>query len=185
MPTDEPQSILEGYLPLAKRLARAHFVSRFDHPFLLQHVAPDDGGEAEDFRFATVEGSDADIEGLDSLLGIGPDGMMRLEVVKVVKRDSNGFEGMVNFGRTENNDIQRDHDLISKFHAYFMRDVFADFYTLIDAGSTNGTFLNGKRLLPNRKNVLSTQDVISFARTFVFRFYTPAAFHEFITILSR
>ena len=34
---------------------------------------------------------------------------------------------------------------------------------IIDLGSTNGTWLNGERLLPNEKKVLVNEDLITFA----------------------
>ena len=50
---------------------------------------------------------------------------------------------------------------ISRKHALLEQE--AGRYYLSDLGSTNGTWLNGERLLPNEKKVLVNEDLITFA----------------------
>ena len=52
-------------------------------------------------------------------------------------------------------------ELISRLHACIYREDGA-FY-LEDMNSTNGTFLNGRRLLPKERQLLSDGDMVGFA----------------------
>lgn len=66
-------------------------------------------------------------------------------VVPVTKRTgSNPFEHMITLGRAPNNDLVFDHANVSKFHAYLRLD--GDHWTVSDARSLNGTFVDGVRL---------------------------------------
>lgn len=66
-------------------------------------------------------------------------------VVPVTKRTgSNPFEHMITLGRAANNDLVFDHPNVSKFHAYLRLDGAR--WTVSDARSLNGTFVDGVRL---------------------------------------
>jgi len=54
--------------------------------------------------------------------------------------------GMITVGRTVDNDIAIDHRHVSKVHAVFRER--GGRFTLTDAGSKNGTWINGTRLAP-------------------------------------
>lgn len=49
----------------------------------------------------------------------------------------------VTVGRTQNNDIVLADSTVSKFHAFFRKNAYGE-YLLQDAGSKNGTFLDGQ-----------------------------------------
>jgi hypothetical protein len=70
-----------------------------------------------------------------------------LDVVPVVKRhDNNPFTSMITIGRARNNDIVVNDSSVSKMHAWIRHgaDTSAELAaTLTDAGSTNGTFVDG------------------------------------------
>lgn len=67
-------------------------------------------------------------------------------VVPVGKRaGSNPFEHMITLGRALNNDLVFDHANVSKFHAYLR--LHGDRWTVSDARSLNGTFVDGVRLV--------------------------------------
>jgi predicted component of type VI protein secretion system len=64
-------------------------------------------------------------------------------------------------GRKAGNDIQFGRPEMSGSHAAFL---FEDGkYFVEDLGSTNGTFLNGGQLPPNRKYPLSSEDLVTIA----------------------
>jgi pSer/pThr/pTyr-binding forkhead associated (FHA) protein len=63
--------------------------------------------------------------------------------VRNVQRE---FPGMITVGRTPNNDVVVEDPQVSKFHAFF-RAVDGGL-ELSDAGSRNGTWIEGARLVP-------------------------------------
>jgi pSer/pThr/pTyr-binding forkhead associated (FHA) protein len=69
--------------------------------------------------------------------------------IHAVRKVQATFPSMITVGRTHNNDIVIRDVLISRFHAFFK--VPPDRVELGDAGSANGTFLDGKRLEPKGK----------------------------------
>lgn len=70
-------------------------------------------------------------------------GLLRL------KKDS-GSDGsaMITLGRTNNNDLVLPDERVSKFHGYFQRS--GEGWTFTDAGSTNGTCIDGSPIVPMR-----------------------------------
>ncbi len=95
------------------------------------------------------------------------------------------FPSMITVGRTKNNDIVVPDASVSKFHAYFKEE--DDHYFLQDAGSRNGTALDGK-LVPTAKvgkpvEVQEGQEV-RFANVRM-RFLRGPAFRELIAKTSR
>lgn len=82
------------------------------------------------------------------------------------------IDGRKLFGRMDNTDKQKpDLDLtpygalekgVSRIHAAIARN--DETLTLIDMGSSNGTHLNGQRLVPNQPRVLRDGDEIRFGK---------------------
>jgi hypothetical protein len=62
-----------------------------------------------------------------------------------VHKVTQAFPDMVTIGRTANNDVILPDVSVSKFHAYF-RLLGRERAQIVDAGSKNGTWLNGVRL---------------------------------------
>ena len=80
--------------------------------------------------------------------------------VEVVKEVINGFPFGVTIGHAENNDIVLTNQHVSRFHAYIKPGPKGS--TLVDADSTNGTFLDGVRLSPTKPTPLPPEAHISF-----------------------
>ena len=71
------------------------------------------------------------------------------ERIPVAKRPGgNPFTNMITIGRAKNNDIIISATDMSKFHAYLSQDPSTGNWTLTDSGSTNGSYLDGERLVP-------------------------------------
>jgi ABC-type multidrug transport system ATPase subunit/pSer/pThr/pTyr-binding forkhead associated (FHA) protein len=62
------------------------------------------------------------------------------------------------FGRDPRNDVALDHPSVSRLHARLVR--YAEGFAIEDHGSTNGTFVNGTRLVPGQPTALRIDDVI-------------------------
>lgn len=73
----------------------------------------------------------------------------RLEIYPLVKKAGAPFPDMITVGRTPNNDVVLRDVTISRLHAFFRTRGGAWF--VADGGSKNGTFVDGARLTPPRK----------------------------------
>lgn len=87
----------------------------------------------------------------------------RYHVVPVRKRTDVDvvFGDRISIGRALNKDIVLRHASISKFHAYFQAGA-SDRCTLADAGSKNGTLVNGVRLKPKESVEVVSGDQVVF-----------------------
>jgi hypothetical protein len=84
--------------------------------------------------------------------------------------------GSFYIGRINGNDMIMPDYAISKRHAII--DVESGTYTLRDAGSTNGTKINGSRL-GKKRAMLKDKDVIGFAR-YEFTFLYPKSLYKML-----
>ena len=152
------------------------FAKRFSHPFLV--VEKDQGPVQENHH-----GYETVCVPPDQLARILQESLLRAassSVIRLVKKGTDVFSGMVNVGRTANCDVVLDSPLVSKFHAYFAKDPKAGAYCLIDASSTNGTYINDGKMKPKERKVLSDGDRISFGRQVTFSYYTPEGFYDLL-----
>ena len=173
---------LRTYAELGRGLDRAEFVGRHPHPFLVEEGnLADETPDRANLQFSTVEIAAADAR-VGALLSVRILGDSR--VLPVVKRASGTFEGMVFVGRADNNDLVQDDASVSKFHAFFTKDPTEDAYSLTDAGSMNGTFVNDQRLEPHASHWLQPGDVVSFGRTRAFRFQHADTLHQLACLVS-
>jgi hypothetical protein len=85
----------------------------------------------------------------------------RAPAVLPVRKAQPTFPSMITVGRARNNDILLYDAVISKFHAWF--GLVDGTWTLSDAGSANGTRVNGQTLVPKGPAVpLHSGDEIAF-----------------------
>ena len=84
-------------------------------------------------------------------------------VVRLRKRGDvdAAYADRVSVGRAVNKDLVLRHGSISKFHAWFQIDEVGE-VSLTDAGSKNGTTLNGEALSPRMPVMVSDGDRIRF-----------------------
>ncbi len=131
--------------------------------------------------------------------GAGDAGMMteRLDAQNIRlqaknSRHANVFEihaqdakaSSVRVGRADSCDIKVDHGSVSKDHAEF---VLAEESTLklLDLGSTNGTFINNRRLEPKTATVVSPDDTVRFGLATGFYLLNADGFFQYLTTLQR
>jgi hypothetical protein len=95
-------------------------------------------------------------------------------VFSVLKHRENAFGRGITVGRTGNNDVVLDDGTVSRFHGWFQRDSDGG-YTVTDAGSKNGTFLGGTRLVARRPSPLTDGTRLRFGQVEV-TFFLPAGF---------
>lgn len=98
-------------------------------------------------------------------------------VLQVKKAEGRPFPERIGVGRTRGTDIILTSTDISKYHAYFTTD--ADNWWLTDAGSSNGTFVNGERIPPMTSILIEDCALLAFGSCLCI-FRTAVGFCDFI-----
>lgn len=98
--------------------------------------------------------------------------------------DLESSAGRIYVGRTPDNDVIVGTPTVSKRHAYF---AFREGqWELVDAGSANGTILEGQRLKPNkRERIRRSLVTIEFGPDSRFVFMTPASVYDLFEEIHR
>ena len=130
----EPLSAyLRKYLHDEKALAK----SLTGPVLLIEPKVEEPDGESSEHRFRTQSGvNELPAESGEPL------------VVLVKKQASNAFQTRITVGRTTNNDVMLDDASVSRFHAWLEHEEGG--WMVADAGSKNGTYLNGQKLKPKK-----------------------------------
>jgi hypothetical protein len=137
-------ALSRDYAELALRTSRGDFVRMHDEPFLVG------GANLRRPARAQMTGIHSAAElSTDSAEGQAPsttpsDGSSPL--VLPIRKVQGAFPSMITVGRTENNDIPLPDVTVSRFHAFFRQTDGR--LELGDAGSRNGTWVAGRRLVP-------------------------------------
>jgi hypothetical protein len=87
-------------------------------------------------------------------------------------------------GRAPTNDIVLANPSVSKSHLRFISIPRTNYYQLVDMFSSNGTYLNGKKINPFEKHQVEDHDEISFGSEYQLIYYSPQAFHEILIRLK-
>jgi len=83
-------------------------------------------------------------------------------------------------GRAPTNDIVLADPSVSKSHFRFISIPGTNHHQLADMFSTNGTYLNGKKINPFEKHQVKDHDEISFGAEYQLIYYSPGAFYEML-----
>jgi hypothetical protein len=148
-----------------------------DTPVLIRYGggSEDKGQEERAYRtaFGRVEDtSPTNLEQTGQLRVLGA-------VIPVLKKEGAPFPDQIGVGRASNTDVCLPLTSISKYHAFFCLDGAG--YTVSDAGSKNGTWLDGQRL--SARNAVP---IVDGARLrlgpYKFLFYS---YHGFLDLLEQ
>ena len=159
----------------------AAFTDAFPFPFLVREATC--GGAApvrEDRATARLKKAQAPIG----------DGFAHGDVWihRVCPADPERSEGAVLLGRDEGCDVQIEDGTVSSEHARFsIGEEGGDelvFY-VTDAGSSNGTWLNGDKLPDETPTRLDDQDSLRFGPAVKLQFFTAAGFYQFLDFYRR
>jgi pSer/pThr/pTyr-binding forkhead associated (FHA) protein len=85
----------------------------------------------------------------------------------------------VTIGRVETNDIILDDGSVSRFHAWLQFDERAQTWSITDAESRNGTWVNGQSCEPRKKVLVPDQAEVRIGSASL-RFLLPDALVAFI-----
>lgn len=155
---------LAAYLYDAASLDVAAFCEKHPHPVL---VAKPHAMESEP-QLSTSAGGESN------------SGVPLVYVLKA--GGAHGFGDRITLGRTGNNDVAIQAPDISKYHGFLTQS--GALYAYADAGSTYGSFLNGKRLASGERTTLTSHDVLTVASVEL-TFYDPAALHSHLRAISQ
>lgn len=103
-------------------------------------------------------------------------------IVFLVEKTSGGnnpFAMGITVGRVDNNDIVVDDGSVSRFHAWLQQDERTQQWSLTDAESKNGTWVDAVKAEPRQRIVLKDGMKLKFGDV-VMTFFTPAALKEFV-----
>ncbi|MDX2019977.1 MAG: FHA domain-containing protein [Deltaproteobacteria bacterium] len=145
-----------------KKQGRASYEKLYPDPFLVFLGLAGQLDAHVSAEATTVAVPNADVLEVNSLVG------------RVFFLATNGRGGTnVTVGRDAQNDVAIPEYSISKRHCEFLLE--AGHISLRDVGSTNGTEVNGSRLVPGQAHKLVAGDMIMMGR-FAFRFHLPRSF---------
>jgi hypothetical protein len=170
------------YLSRFKKLGRREFLGLHPYPVLLEgeHVP---ATRRKVFMLKTITNEIRGLAARDDLEMRLDDEVLNARVIPVGKREADSPGHMIFLGRSPTNDVVISDTMVSKLHAYFCQLPGENEYQLVDMNSTNGTFVNGEKLLPSVKKTLCDADEVAFGPEAKLIFFSPPGFCELLAEL--
>jgi len=172
------------YLSRFKSLGRQGFLGLHPHPVLLESQRVPTTRKRL-FMLKTITNEIRGIAVQDDLESRLNDEVLQARVIPVGKREADSPGHMIFLGRSPTNDVVILDAMVSKLHAYFCQLPGENEYQLVDMNSTNGTFVNGEKLLASVKKTLRDADELRFGPEAKLIFFGAPAFCELLTELDR
>jgi hypothetical protein len=167
------QHYLEAYMDIGEE----PFLQQYNHPFLLY---PEKHGSGD---FSTYHTRMADRGSGSRIAGTGKE-IKQFRVLSPKLPDAGKFPSKYLVGRSSEREIYIDHSTVSKRHAFLARVEEKEAYKLGDAGSTNGTFLNGQSVEAGDPVYVRDGNVISFGDC-DYMFFTSSGFVQLLKRLKK
>lgn len=177
--TGDSKSIAQ-YVEELRSLGAAKFSSTYNDPMLLLRDLGEEDEDNPAFHTAFMS-RDAVADALGA--GAGGDAAAKRSlqigaVVRICKREGGVFADRIGVGRARNADVPLALARISKYHAYFSRDAKGVWH-VTDAGSTNGTFVDGQKVQERLPHAVQNGQEVAFG-PYRFAFYSPEGFLEVV-----
>lgn len=154
---------LVAFVNTVRELSKDDFVKQYPLPSLLQLNQYEDISTLADSRRTYTGGKSEQLARTDPKHSL-------LFFLKSKKGAS--VLQTVTVGRSMSADIHLDTPRVSHFHAYFRKDREGK-WTIRDSRSTNGTFLNGRKLKTDDEAPLRQGSIVAFSEALRFKFLTP------------
>ena len=106
--------------------------------------------------------------------------ILNSRVIEIRKKKPADGSEHIKIGRSPDSDIVLYNKLISKNHAILYLNSSGETCYLVDKGSTNGTFVNGKFVSPNSQYKLTNVDEISFGPETKVIYLSSELFHSML-----
>jgi hypothetical protein len=148
-------SQLDAFVTAVTQQTRAAFENAHGYPFLMLQM-PETTAKPDEWSFQTRTVVSPRAGQGRALLAAGAE---RYRVFALIKQASNPWPERISLGRARNNDVVLPDNSVSKLHAHYTKDK-DDRMFIIDAGSRNGTVVNGKRLASNERAEVKFEDTI-------------------------
>lgn len=183
---------LAALVAIATKCEAGEFSNRFPHPMLVVRKRAGGDSDGLGLRTALDWKQGTKLGGGFNTQRNGP-GERRsppiatavgdASVEPVEKSPRNPFGDMITIGRAPNNDVVLHLSSVSKLHAYFRRE--GTKWVLRDKGSSNGTFVNGARLVTEEPCVVEDGAFVLFGPDADCIFKLPLALHGFLVQLAK
>ncbi len=147
------------YLAETRRQTRDTFSKAHPHAFLSYEEGSDakrTGFKTEAISLGRLTRPPLD----DAQASEASEGQVRYLVYPVAKSPHNPWSDRISVGRARNNDIVLSHHSISKLHAHITQK--DGVLCVTDTGSSNGTRVNGTRLVQGEAHPIRLGDSITF-----------------------
>ncbi len=168
--------IVQHYLEVFLEAGEEEFLARFNHPFLLFPEKHGPGG------FTTYHTRMANRDSGSKIAGSGKE-IKQFRVLPPKSESGPAFPKKQLIGRSTDRDFSIDHSTVSKRHAFIIFDEEKNSFRMGDAGSTNGTFLNGQAVEAGDPVYLRDGNVVSFGDC-DYLFFSPSAFLDLLRRLN-
>ena len=169
---------IEEYVRPVQELDRQEFVKAYPHPFLLLYLENVESSGEWSFKTTTIASEKINIAKLlkkgDLMLAEDSD---RYRVFALVKSLVSPWRERISVGRARNNDVALPNKSVSKLHAHFTFEEGTAWLT--DAGSRNGTRVNGDKLRAGKPVKTVPGDVITFGGVSL-RFIDAGSLHDLV-----
>lgn len=173
---------LAQYLATFEDLALSQFVAAYPNGFL---VEKSERFLDKDVMFQFLTDVVEDEHVLEQLRqGTVRSAVLEARVIEITKRKDITEPDKITIGRSPDNDIVVYNKLASRKHAYLQLSSADQACFLVDAGSSNGTFLNNTQITPHEKYQLTDADEISIGPETKVLFFASKAFHAFLSELK-
>ena len=173
---------LAQYLASFEDLALSQFVAAYPNGFL---VEKSERFLDKDVMFQFLTDVVEDEQVLEQLReGKVRSEVLEARVIEITKRKDIAEPDKITIGRSPDNDIVVYNKLVSRKHAYLKVSSEDQTCFLVDAGSSNGTFLNDNKITPHEKYQLTDADEISIGPETKVLFFASRAFHTFLSELK-
>jgi len=170
---DDALTTVAQYSDLAARLAETEFASKIPHPVLIEKI-----GFLAQGHLSPLSGTVV-VRDIAEAPRLGDVDILRAKVFALRKKQGSiGVDVFV--GRAPTNDIILPNPSVSKSHAHFAPVPGTDHFQVVDMFSSNGTFLNGKKIHPFEKHSVADYDEIGFGPDYLLIYCSPRAFYQLL-----
>lgn len=163
-----------------KKIDRPAFVASTRSPFLVTVEVMEDtlpGGLSPESASAATVAQDPQKLRRASIAA------REAHVYPIEKRPGANTEVEVCVGRSRDNDVWINDAEVSKHHARV--SAVKGEWRITDLGSTNGTFINDKRIEVQTPIAVHTYDSVRLGRAAKMQFLDPESFYDYLTVLRR
>lgn len=161
-------------------LAVSEFLAAYPHGFLVEYSRRAFDKDVI-LQLDTQEGTNRDLLGRDET---PKDDVFQARVLALKKRNPATQPDRIIIGRSPTSDLVFQNKLVSRQHAYFSLPSAGEKSLLVDTGSTNGTFVNTRKLRPHEEYPLAEGDEILFGYEVRVVYFSSQGFHRFLRQVS-